>query len=378
MKFYTILSALALCLVSCGGGKTEGIMTLDLEAAIDNPRVFDFAEIVRDIQFIPLDESVPVGEIGNRAGLQPAGNGFYIADAGSSSPVQQFDADGKFVGTVGRIGRGPGETNYIVSVSPNPETGEIYVDGTSRIIGLDRGGKEFARAEGFISWGMMWYGDRLLTLPVAPPWEEEVYARDTIPFIDMYDRELKLLGSLYGPNVGPGVSMRGESFPPVMSDNGERLLVKQSRGDTLYNYTAGTISPVYALDLGRYAHTDPEAAWSIESNYLVDNVWEGERWLIFSVNNGAEEGRKPGRLVFDRRDLSGGGFSTLGPEREPGLFFDGVKFWPAYIRDNRLVGYMQAFDIVDNTDRITDTRLKAIAASLKEDSNPVIVIAELN
>jgi hypothetical protein len=316
-----------------------------------------------------------VGDISPWAGLQPAGEGFYIADA--NSPVQQFDADGKFVGTVGRIGRGPGETGYIQSVSPNPETGEIYVDGTTEVIGLDRAGNEFARADGFISWGIMWYGDRLLTLPVVPPWEEDIYARDTIPFIGMYDRDLKPIGSIYGPNVGPSVSMSGESFPPVISDNGERLLVKQGRGDTLYHYSAGAIAPVYALPLGRYAHTDPEAAWSIESNYYSQDVWEGERWLIFSVNNGAEEGRKPDRLIFDRRDLSKGGFRTLGPGREQGLFWGGVKFNPAYIRNNRLVGYMQAFDIVDNADRITDTRLKALAATLKEDSNPVIVIVQL-
>jgi hypothetical protein len=360
-------------------------MTLDLEAAIDNPRTFDLGEIVRDIQFIPLDESVPVGEIGNWAGLQPAGNGFYIADANSSSPVQQFDADGKFVGTVGRIGRGPGETNSIVSVSPNPETGEIYVDGTINIIGLDPAGKEFARTEGFISWGMMWYGDRLLTLPVAPPWEKEVYARDTIPFIDMWDRELNSIGSIYGPNVGPGVTNQGVSFPPVMSDNGERLLVKQgARGDTLYQYRAGAISPAYFLRFGTYKL--PAELFALEPSgeltsrhYFAVGVWEGERWMIVSAVNGSF-GQTPtiSYLLFDRRDFAAGGVSTLGPEGEPGLFLGGVKFTPGYIRDNRLVGYMQAFDIVDNTERITDTRLKAIAASLKEDSNPVIVIAELN
>ena len=372
--FCTALLSSALCLAGCGGGEGAEVTTLDVEKAIDNPKIFDLAEIAREVEFIPLDDAVPVPDISPWHGLQPAaGGGFYVADAAAISPVQRFDARGKFVGTIGRIGRGPGEMGSIAGISVNEETGKVYVDGTTEVAALDTQGREFAHTSGFFSWGMMWYGDRLLTLPVIPPWEKEVYERDTIPFIEMFDRELKSVGSIYGPNVGTSVTMSGESFPPVISDNGKRLLVKQGRGDTLYHYNAGAIKPVYTLTMGRYAQIDPEAAWT-ERNYYVDNVWEGDRWLIFSINNGAQEGRKPGRLIFDRHDLSAGGFSTLGPEREQGLFLDGVKFTPAYIRAGRLVGYMQAFDIVDYAERVTRPDLKNIAATLSEGSNPVIVI----
>jgi hypothetical protein len=68
---------------------------------------------------------------------------------------------------------------------------------------------------------------------------------------------------------------------------------------------------------------------------------------------------------------------TGGAENEPGLFAGGIAFKPMYVRDNRLVGCMQALDIVDGADRITDPRLKALAATLKEDSNPIIIIAQL-
>jgi hypothetical protein len=43
----------------------------------------------------------------------------------------------------------------------------------------------------------------------------------------------------------------------------------------------------------------------------------------------------------------------------------------------KLTKYIQAFDIVDNHDAITNPDLKALAATLKEDSNPVIGIAKL-
>ena len=383
--FYTALLLSALCLAGCGGGEKGEIATLDLEKAIDSPRTFDLSEIARDIEFIPLDGSVPVPEISRWHGIQPAaGGGFLIADDAVALPVQRFDAQGRFVCNVGRIGRGAGETHSMTGVSVNDATGEVYVDGTTEIVALDPAGNEFARADGFFNWGTMWYGDRLLTLPVVPPWEKEVYERDTIPFIDMYDRELKLVGSIYGPNVGPGVTMLGGSFPPVLTYNGERLLVKQGgRSDTLYQYNAGALRAAYYLRLGAYA--PPAELFAIEPtgefterNYAVDDVWEGSRWLVVSVNNGADEGRSPRRLIFDRRDTAAGGFSALGPERKPGLFIDGVKFTPSYVRGSRLVGFMQAFDIVDNMEEISDPHLKEIAAGLREESNPVIVVVDLN
>ncbi len=82
-------------------------------------------------------------------------------------------------------------------------------------------------------------------------------------------------------------------------------------------------------------------------------------------------------IILDKRDPSGG-FAAVGPDGKPGLFLDGIAFSPQYIRDNRLVGYIRALDIADNRDAITNPKLKALAATLKEDSNPVIVVARLN
>jgi hypothetical protein len=115
--------------------------------------------------------------------------------------------------------------------------------------------------------------------------------------------------------------------------------------------------------------------WS-NRNFTVDNVWEGDRYFIVSATNLLQI-QQPCRLIFDRRDLVSGGFSATGSDGKPGLFIGGIVFTPCYIRDNRIVGYMQALDIADGRDAITDPRLKALAAILKEDSNPVIVVASL-
>ncbi len=103
-------------------------------------------------------------------------------------------------------------------------------------------------------------------------------------------------------------------------------------------------------------------------------MWDADRYLIVETDGWFS--RLGDILVIDKREPLNN-FSAIGPDGKPGLFLGGVKFTPSYIRDNRLVGYMQALDIVDNAATITNSDLKALAATLKEDSNPVIVIATL-
>ncbi|MDR2893861.1 MAG: 6-bladed beta-propeller [Alistipes sp.] len=392
----------ALGLTGCGSTTDRGLQTLNLAAAIDNPKTTDLAEIAAEVEFIPLDESTPVGEMAILGGLKPApGEGFYIVAADGMTPVWHFDRTGKFISTVGRIGRGPGETPFINGVTPNNMTGEVYIDGVMDIVGLDTEGGEFARSKSGINWGMTWHGDRLLVLTVPDLFDESAYSGDSLALIEMFDRELRPAGSIHGPNLGPFLGMpttpQAEDYiaasdPPFLSDNGERLLVRQGRGDTLYQYSAGALAPAYVMDRGGYTPqaelfgVDPVARWS-DRNFAVADVWEGERYVIVAVTNmqknSAGQPIMQG-LIFDRDSGGGGlglgGFSAVGPEGSPGLFLGGVKFTPSYIRNNQLVGYMQALDIVDAAaaKNITDPSLQTLAATLREDDNPVIVIATLN
>lgn len=390
MKKITLpLLLLAICLAGCRNRvANDGLPTLNIEAAIDNPRPFDLFEIAEEIAFIPLDESIPLGEIYPLAGLQPSDSGFYFVDASFAEPVKSFDRTGRFISTQGHRGRGPNETLFIAGITSNDSTGEVYIDGGFQVVAYDAAGRMIARNDSIATYGMLWHEDRLL-VPRNPSLQDKnAYTGERIPFIDLFDRELKRVGSIHGPNPGPfvgipaGVAAGGEypaNSPPFLSDNGTELIVKQGRNDTLYYYNKGVLKPAWRLDLGRYAPPaevfglDAVEKWS-ERYFSVDNVWEGDRYIIVTANN--RQGQPLRRLIFERSDPSGG-FSATGPSGRTGLFVGGVAFTPCYIRDNRLVGYMQALDIVEGTDDITDPDLKTIAAAMQEDSNPVIVVATL-
>ncbi len=377
--------------LSCGVETGDALPTLDIEAAIDNPREFDLAEIAESIEFIPLDDSRKEGLIGLMIGqMGESRDGFYLCE-GFMTPVQHFDRTGKFVSTIGRIGRGPNETNYIFGMAVDYETGNVYINGS---VGYDSSGRMFARNDSVSGSRTVYHNGQLLLLTSPSILNPDAYNGERIDFIKILSRDLKHEGTIDVPNFGPAdyfftdsrSGALGTGSVAFMSDGGERIVVRQGRNDTIYHYATGVLEPALVLNIGRYSlpaegyGLNPAVEWS-DKFYSVDNLWEGSRYVVVSADNyqlRPTGERIPGRrLIFDREDLSAGGFSATGPDGTPGLFLDGIKFTPMYVRNNRLVGYMQALDIVDNAENITDQQLKALAATLKEDSNPVIAVVEL-
>jgi hypothetical protein len=383
----------ALCAAGCGDrGGTGDIVVFDAAAAIDNPRTFDLGEISGDIEFTPLDDSSREALIGNMAELVESRNFWYEREYGS--PVKVFDKTGKFVSTRGVIGRGPDELTGISSVAVDWNSDNVYLTGgpynAKSIFAYNATGNIFARAVDSIrSMDKMTYSDGRMILfrgrfgmdPDPEPGAKRI-------ILEVYSPDLSQKSSVEASDRGGARSPlpgRGVVFPSpgFMSDNGESVIMKEMVCDTVFRYGNGALVPVYVLDFGRYA--PPAEAlgeratvtWS-DSFHYADNMLEGDRYCVVRARNASTDagGDTIHHLIIDRRNPASG-FSALGPEGESGLFLGGVAFTPMSVRDNRLVGYMQALDIVDNAASITNPALATLAATLKEDSNPVIVVATL-
>ena len=274
-RFYAGLALLAFVLAGCGGGVPTGdIPTLDLEAAIDNPKTFDLGDIAERIDFIPLYDSNHEGLVSEIQRIDGSKGRFYVQDNGRESPIKIFDRTGRFLTTEGRYGRGPGEYTRISYFAADHDTDNPYMAVTGldgSIVAYDPSGRELARLDSVMAAQMVIHDGSL------------VLSRNFI------------------------------------IDSGD------------YTIPAGALGLDPSVDLG--------------NSYAIHNVF-GSEGFLFVVAYGYRD-NLTARLIFDRKeDLSG--FSTIGPDGKPGLFIDGVKFTPAYLRDNRLVGYLQALDIVDN------------------------------
>ena len=388
-----------LCLyVGCGSQTArDAIDLLDAGAALDNPRTFDLGEIVQQIEFIPLQSDGPESLVGGRIShLTESKNVWYVAEMGKS--VKLFDKTGRFIGKRGIIGRGPDEFLGITNAVADWETDNLYLQGGAVshnwIFAYDPAGKIFARADTVSAslGGMMAFNEGHLVLwkrrsPFQPVSEPD--AKESV--LEIWNSGLESAGKVYASDreVIPDVFLP-RSFLSLqegfISDNGRFLFVYETLADTIFRYGNKTLSPAYIVAMGNHTPSDnafgksPAVRWS-KNFRLVSSMMEGDRFVF--VGTKSFDGYEPGGitiiedlLIFDKRDSSGG-FSAVGPDGKPDLRFDGVRFFPCYVRDNRLVGYMQAFDIVDNAAAISNPDLKALAATLKEDDNPVVMAAKL-
>jgi hypothetical protein len=390
-----VISTTLPLLIGCGGAATgEVLPTLDLAAAIDKPRVTDLAEIAADIEFVPLDDSMSDALVGNITEIAESKNFWYVREFGSNSaPIKMFDRMGKFVATRGQIGRGPDEFNPLFTLTTDWGRDNLYLGGRNSgssgnlMSAFDAAGNRFARYDSIVGPQAAFHEERLITF--SPSTTHSTPKPDTTrTLLHSFSPDIRLTGSLEGADRGseliaiPAQRMVFNVARSFLSNNGKDIFVKEGRSDTAYLYRNDmTLAPALVLDLGPYAI--PAGAWGMEPTEGWDNryrginaLWVGDRHIIVRAVARVDNGFSNSLLVFDR-DLDFGGFSAVGESGEAGLFLDGIAFAPMYIRDNRLVGYMQALDIIDNRDRVTQPELKALSATIREDSNPVIVIAEL-
>ena len=405
------MAAAVLC--GCGGGKSGSLATLDLEAAIDNPKTFDLTDIAADIEFVPLDDSNRDGLLGNIRYVAETKDRFYIQDASGDFLFKIFDGQGKFLSTLGRRGRGPDEFMIsIVMAAADPDRDILYVMGRmgdmkNSALAYDAGGRIVARNDSVSGTKIAFFDDRLIVMKDPPSplgiIDDPDYVSTVgtkVPMLEVYTADLKHERTVEVTDKGSGSRMEIDSdgsfadrsnirsitvmsgSASILSDNGNSLLVKEPMSDTMSHYRNGTPEPAWLFDLGNYAipanALGVNPTGSVEGKYTIRNVLESDRYIFVEAYGYTGNRSSSGvRLVFDKRDLAAGLSATGGAEGKPGLFLDGLAFTPLYVRGNRLVGHIPALSIVDNADEITHPDLKAIAADIREESNPVIAIVEL-
>ncbi len=365
------------------------LLILDTGKAIDNSRYFDFGDITNEIDFFPLDNKGEESLVGEIQTIKESERRLYIYD-NPSGPVKVFDKEGKFISTIGRTGRGPDEyvTLYGMTVDYLKDNIYAFVAPPRGVVAYDVTGRIFARTEALTNGEIEFYGSELIMFDIhiiMPDFDEPIKT----PF-EVFSHDLNYKGSISAFDEGSGdVTVGAENIgfinytlsAHILSSNGKSLFVKQGRNDTVYHYRGDlSLEPAFVFNFGNHTPPsqvfglNPTQTWS-NNYYGVQNIYVASRYILVEVQNSFIGDRDV--LIFDRQESSDGFMATGGPDGRSGLFIDGIRLTPCYIRDNRLVGYIQAFDIVDNATTITNPDLKALAAILKEDSNPVIVIATL-
>ena len=143
------LLILIVLLISC---KSENKELIKFDPATLILNEITLADIVDDINYIPLEDKYPLGLIYDKIIL--FNNSIFLSALNAG--VLEFTIEGKLQRKIGSIGRGPGEYNLCYSFAIDEITGTIYILDSGNIV------KVFSKTGRFLrSFSLNEYGDMI-------------------------------------------------------------------------------------------------------------------------------------------------------------------------------------------------------------------------
>ena len=413
LLLYKQLPLLLIILYSCAGsgnsaGDEVGIDNIiDIESAIGTGKIMNASEFIESIRYIPL-ETTKATMIGKIDKVIVKSDKIYIIDI--RHVINIFDMNGKHLNTFNMVGRGPGEYSQMHGFDVG-DNGHIYI--ILPLLGMK----------------IMEYGADLKFVRTIDPGRDKDGFEDIL-FIkeglfasnSIIDRRAKLAWIVYDDSVNTKISY-SESYEysilgdPLGRQRKMTWTITQKYRQYLFNndlciYIRGidtvfninyendySRSDRYIINTGKYRFSKEMDTkdMTIEPATLnaisLEKLLETETYLFLNFDFRAlatEPFKNEGfDLIFSNYNTTvyavynkaAGGLSIL---NQPilgtlGLKNDidgGVIFWPETVSDRQeLISWYNALDLIQLAEEGKIDR--SIIGNLKENDNPVIIIATL-
>jgi len=372
-----LLFSLLLIYAISSRSQTNILYEIDPPAFIENKIVL--SEIADDINYIPLDNSFPLGRILN---IKKVNESFYtsIQNVG----LLKFNTDGRLIGKIGKIGRGPGEYLIYINFTVDGNKDVIYVMDNNTIKTYSKAGNlirniPLEKYGGYFS-GIEFLGPNLFAS------EFIVIGKAKYKWII-----LDTLGNLVSEKLNfiP-------TFKTIMAGIGGtyRLNNKTNYWD-LFNDTVFTISEdcsykaSYVFSHGEYRM--PRALdYKMELRLIPISLFESSSLLIYQYIY-----RKELKIAFIDKESKKSYLANLNTDStcdiendlDGGLMCgplciceeNGYEFLLGYIYPNKLKNHI-ASDKFKNSIPVLKNKkkeLEKLANSLKETDNPVLMLVRL-
>ena len=371
MKVITVYIVFAIFLFSCGnGGNRENhteksvhqaglaaLPVLDMEYAYEHvdeaDTSFVWNDIIDNVRFIPLETKEECLVKGGNIVL--LGNDFVVTRFPGQEDSFLFDSSGRFVRRIARMGRGPGEIQTVLmnAMTYRNDRYILFDTGYHTVI-KDREGHWirtlfngqyrhlYPHDSGFV------YVNQYQRFP-----NDSTF----LCFTDSLGNVVKELKEPSEERINPNESgiIGGLNLRKIFSTD-EKLWMMKSYNDTLFRITKErTIEPYLILHRGKYAPSlkDKNKKTIGAAVYCEIGPYSIIRSAVFQIWN-----RETGKLVAMRKFNAG----------------DNIKY---RLPDNRLITVY--FQSIQNGKFVFLPRLEEIYEylNLKEDDNPVLMIADL-
>ena len=414
---YSLIACMVL-FYSCSSSNNRGDNNvIDIESVVGTGKIHNASDFIKDLKYIPL-ETTPNSMVGNIVNIIISHNKMYVRD--DKNAITIFDLNGKYLNTLNRMGRGPEEytdisdfeiaSNGNIFIASRRE-GLVEYDANLKFIrkitpegGGDAGLNDLAILED----GLFASNSIVIdteTMSAKQAWKIYDESFNTL-FSYSSDPKTQSSSSGSGENRMISITIRRNPYQYYIYNNDLNLF--RAGNDTIFNidYKNDYIkSARYVVNCGKYQFSEEmEGSINMSSpveleaislrsttetnNYLfmtfdfrklAPEPFEVEGTTITTGNRVMRTGGGTNTTVNTVYDKKSGKLTLLNQPIPKVLGFKndvnkGAPFWPKSITKNQeLISWHNAFDLVllAEEGKIDQN----IVANLKEDDNPVVVIA---
>jgi 6-bladed beta-propeller len=357
--------------------------------ALTSPRtsINNLSEIATDVEYIPL-ETTPNSIMGRIINVKIRNNYIYIATV--DNKIFCFDASGRYLFNLNKIGRGPEEYLYCSEFDVNESNSILAVKGTKEIILYNQ-----------VSTGFNFL--RRIKLNESP---------QILNFVGQNDNILLQYSNPYGTNPISKelINLKGEtllSWPNFMKFQiQEKIMVlsryentsfnfkndlylKEVGNDTIFRFNGNILDPVLIFDT-KNKRVSPEVR--ANAKYYADHMYEyyilqkffgSERFIYYTAAFNKDYNIAG---IYDKVKKTS--YAVPGKEFFKDDISGGVNFEPQYCNNGTFYSWIDAItfknyssgEIFNKTKVRNSTKhesLKNLAQKITENDNPILIAVKI-
>lgn len=423
MKKLFYLFVLALAAVSCSNSpeNSSGPQVLDIEKGLANRELVKLSEYASAINYIPLESSLECMMSGDEfTKIVKSGDRFYFYSEVGDAPVACFNSNGKFQHFIGTQGRAANEfRKYVKDFVINEQTGRMLIcDMEGNLLFYDKDGNYMYTASlpenstgvgsdcsivhngngNYFFIGNFEYKHTLEEIAK----EISVDSDNYLIHFNSTGQELsrKSLGTTYRhiQRIAANRMTYKVDQPSLYYSDG---LVNIRKTDSIYRYDTAkdTLVCEYILDYGKLQAKGEVGKVKLlpKGTGIYLNTKKFVLFLaMFGKTSFPDMEDKYARSVFlydkESREIRSldvdpdygfawvdCGFGTMPGAPKSGYagfvndLDGGAPFVPRYIKDGKMYQIMDAIRFMDLAEQCKSPAMKKVAASMNEDSNPVLM-----
>ena len=398
-RLFTITAVAAtLSMAGCTSSTQENglVPEINIEDAVFNETTVNLSEIASSIEYIPL-ETTADAYLGNVSKCAVDKNYIYVASSQMQKTIHVFSPDGKFLRNIGSKGRAKGEYVAIRELYPLTEKRAVTVIGLGKTITysaedgsvisetsfdelLQQCDTSFkvGQMDLFLEQGSN--GNFYVRVADKKNKKQRIVTFDSrqnlTDQIEIADAIIRKVETSLPTNISnePKTLVIPWVYNSLIYDFEGRINVIAHPIDTISCIKDNKLEPRYTLNDGKFKKDgeiiDKDILWVI-------NLTEFSNIILLHCS--IPDKKDGSTILYNKK--SGKSCLLKKDENMQKSFVNdldsGAPFWPDHTYGNKMYMFLDAGQFIEISKECNSARMKEIAATLTEESNPVMIIVTL-